>query len=282
MIIRSYAKINLSLKITGQREEDGYHLLELVNLPIDLFDTIEVQKVDSWSSFVTTDDPDLMQIRENLCKKALDKMRDFYGFKDQFRIMIHKDIPFAAGLGGGSSNAAAVILAINKILHLNAKKSDLHQIALSLGTDVPFFLDPKPAFVSGVGEKIEPIKVKKQYYCLLVKPNKGLDTQKVYQASDKFPKTRIDTEEVIKGLAMGDDEMIERCCGNDLMSAAESLCPEVGQVFAMLKKDGFYLSNMTGSGSTCFALSSDIKKCREAVKRYERLGYIVHLCKTMK
>lgn len=62
MIIRSYAKINLSLKITGQREEDGYHLLELVNLPIDLFDTIEVQKVDSWSSFVTTDDPDLMQI----------------------------------------------------------------------------------------------------------------------------------------------------------------------------------------------------------------------------
>ena len=261
MIIRSYAKINLSLKITGQREEDGYHLLELVNLPIDLFDTIEVQKVDSWSSFVTTDDPDLMQIRENLCKKALDKMRDFYGFKDQFRIMIHKDIPFAAGLGGGSSNAAAVILAINKILHLNAKKSDLHQIALSLGTDVPFFLDPKPAFVSGVGEKIEPIKVKKQYYCLLVKPNKGLDTQKVYQASDKFPKTR---------------------CGNDLMSAAESLCPEVGQVFAMLKKDGFYLSNMTGSGSTCFALSNDLKKCREAVKRYERLGYIVHLCKTMK
>ena len=70
MIIRSYAKINLSLKITGQREEDGYHLLELVNLPIDLFDTIEVQKVDSWSSFVTTDDPDLMQIRENLCKKV--------------------------------------------------------------------------------------------------------------------------------------------------------------------------------------------------------------------
>ncbi|MBP5091533.1 MAG: 4-(cytidine 5'-diphospho)-2-C-methyl-D-erythritol kinase [Bacilli bacterium] len=282
MIIRSYAKINLSLKITGVREEDGYHLLELVNLPIDLFDTIEVQKVDSWSSFVTTDDPDLMQIRENICKKALDKMREKYGFKDQFRIMIHKDIPFAAGLGGGSSNAAAVMLAINKILKLNAKKEELEEIALSLGTDVPFFLDPKPSLVSGVGEKIEPIKVKKQYFCLLVKPRKGLDTQKVYQAADKFPRMRISTEDVIKGLAMGDDEIVERACGNDLMPAAESLCPDVGEVFAKLKKEGFYLSNMTGSGSTCFALSKDWKKCKEAAKRFEKAGYIVHLCKTMR
>ncbi len=281
MLIKSYAKINLSLKITGRRE-DGYHLLEMVNLPIDFYDTIEITKLPNYmDSHVTMDDPSLSELQENLGTKALNEMRKAYGFKDNFNIHIHKEIPSGAGLGGGSSNAASVLLALNKMLHLNAKKEDLARIGLSLGADVPYFLDPKPARVFGIGEEITPIKLKKKYLCLLVKPLGSLSTAEVYKASDSYQKYRIDTEKVIEGLETGDDTIIERFSGNDLMPAAEKLLPEIGEVFAQLKKDGFYLCSMTGSGSALFALSTDAKKCHEAARRFERKGYQVKLCKVL-
>jgi len=281
MLIKSYAKINVSLKVLGRRE-DGYHELELVNLPISLHDVVEISRIRAVDSYVTTDDPDLAQLTENLASKALSAMREAYHFSDNFEIVIHKGIPFAAGLGGGSSNAASVMLGVNKMLKLGATYEDLCKIGLKLGTDVPYFLDPEPALLTGVGEKIMPIVCKKRYYCLLVKPEQGLSTKDVYAASDRFPKARIDTDAVVQALATGDDLLLEKAQGNDLLPAAESLLPEVGQIFASLKKQGFFLSCMTGSGSTCFALTDDGRKAKEGYRYFENQGYITKLCRVMR
>lgn len=281
MIIKSYAKINLSLKVVGLRS-DGYHDLQMVMLPLDLFDAIEIEKMPfSPDSFVTCDDIELANLHENLCKKSLEAMRAKYKFKDNFTIRIHKEIPFAAGLGGGSSNAAAVMLAVNQLLHLKATNDDLIEVGKSVGADVPFFLLNKPALVEGIGEKVTPIQVKTPYECLIVKPQKGLSTKDVYAISDKFQKARIDTDGVIKGLATGDDLLIAKSIGNDLMLPAESLLPDVGVVYDALCKEGFTIVSMSGSGSSVFALSRDNHKCHEAAKKYTKQGYIVRHCKIL-
>ena len=280
MDIKSYAKINLSLKII-KTLDNGYHELDMVNLPLELHDVIEISKIANHDTCITCDDLRLMGLKANLCKKAVDTLRETYHFQDNFMIHIHKEIPFAAGLGGGSSNAATVLLSLNKILKLNATNEELCNIGLKIGADVPFFIHNHPSRVGGIGEIDSPINVKKKYFVLIVKPEEGLSTKDVYVHYSSFSNVRVDTEGVIKGLAEGDDDLIAKSIGNDLMKPAVSLLPVVGDIYSSLIGDGFKIVSMSGSGSSLFALSTDLKKCKEAQKKYERKGYISVLTKTL-
>ena len=280
MDMKSYAKINVSLRVLGKRE-DGYHNLEMVNLPIELHDVVSVEKIAGGDTYIICDDLRLMGLKTNLCQKAVEAMRNHYHFKENFMIHIHKEIPFAAGLGGGSSNAACVMMAINSLLKLKASIDDLVKLGRPLGADIPFFFYLKPAKVTGIGEIVEPIKCDHPYYCLLVKPEKGLSTKDVFVACDEFEAKRIDTEGVIKGLENGDDGFVSRSIGNDLMPAAVKLLPEVGEIYASLMDDGFTICQMSGSGSTVYALSTNLKKCKEAERKYSKLGYVSILTRTL-
>jgi 4-diphosphocytidyl-2-C-methyl-D-erythritol kinase len=281
LTVKSFAKINVSLKVLSKRE-DGYHELEMVNLPLEMHDIIEVEKMPSGSdTFITCDDIGLSHTRHNLCAKAVEAMRDEFKFKESFNISIHKEIPFAAGLGGGSSNAAAVMMALVTLLHIKTTPEVLSRIALSIGADVPFFLLNKPAYVTGIGEKLQLIPAKKQYNCLIVKPQDGLSTTDVFAIADKFDKCAIDTPNVIKAISTGDDALLVKSVGNDLFAPANSLLPEVGKVVASLKADGLPLVSMSGSGSSVFALSNDPKLLAKSARKYMAQGYIVRLTKTM-
>jgi 4-diphosphocytidyl-2-C-methyl-D-erythritol kinase len=281
IVMKSYAKINVSLRVLSKRP-DSYHELEMVNLPLDLHDVIEISRMPGASdTYITCDDLALQKTRNNLCSKAVDAMREAYHFKDNFTISIHKEIPFAAGLGGGSSNAAAVMMALVDLCHLPNDPIRLNQIGQSIGADVPFFIANKPALVKGIGEKIELIPVKKKYNCLIVKPQAGLSTTDVFSVCDSFERSKIETLHVLDALKNGDDALLAESIGNDLFIPAKSLLPEVGSVVDNLKKDGFSLVSMSGSGSSVFALSDDLKKLKEAQKKYEKLGYIVRLTHTL-
>ena len=166
----------------------------------------------------TRDDASLDFSRHNLCTKAICKLREAFGFKDNFVVNIHKEIPFAAGLGGGSSNAAAVMKAIVNILQLKADDEMLNEIGLQIGADVPFFLKMHPSIVTGIGEKLQPIPVAKSFLCLLVKPVKGLSTKKVFETYDerKPENLQIDTKRIVEALAAGDQETLSHTIGNDL------------------------------------------------------------------
>ncbi len=283
-ILKSYAKINVSLHLLGKLD-NGYHELDMVFLPIDLHDSIELSFLpNSYDSFITCDDIGLANNRHNLCMKALNAMREEFHFKEQFNIVIHKNIPYAAGLGGGSSNAAAIILALNRVLHLNASKEQLEKIALSIGADVPFFFYNKPANVKGVGEIIEPFPLEQSYHVLIVKPSKGLSTKAIYEASDDFVfahDNNQSTEKVIKALQEGNLDELSKTMSNDLYEPAKKILPDVEFVVNEMKKMGLPASMMTGSGSACFALNQNLKAIKEAAKFFEGKGYATFVTHTL-
>ncbi len=281
---KSYAKINLSLKLVGNRE-DGYHLLEMVNLPLSLHDVIEVSILENANdTYITADDPALNGMKSNLCHQAVEEMRKVFHFKENFMIQIHKEIPFAAGLGGGSSNAAVVIEAVNELLGLHATKEQLAEIGIKIGADVPFFFLNKPAKLTGIGEKMEEIKVKDKYYCILMKPEKGISTAACYKICDGFQKQNIDTAKVIEGLASGNEELMKENMGNDLTLPSSSLLPDIDVVIGKLKELGFDLAGMSGSGSCCFALTKDAKKAKMAYHQLQdkNNNYLIRVCEVIR
>ena len=279
--VRSFAKINISLDIVRKRE-DGYHELDSVMLPIELHDSIIIETLkSSGDNFVTVDDFSNGLIHYNLATTAINAMADKYGFSTKFRIYIHKVIPMQAGLGGGSSNAAFTMKAVNSMLNLGATDQELIELATPLGADIPFFVPCVPSRCKGIGEKLEAIEVKNNYYVLLVKPNVGCSTKEVFAIADKEEFYHPDIPNVLKALKDGDDELLAASIGNSLQGPAIKLVPEIKQIIDSLKGRGLKIVQMTGSGSTVFALSTDVKALKRVAKEFED-HYFVEICRVIK
>ena len=279
--IRSFAKINISLNITKKRE-DGFHELDSVMLPITLHDSLVVSKLNPNSdNFVTVDDFSIGTFSYNLATFSIEKLQSIYHFKDKFRILIHKVIPIQAGLGGGSSNAACTLKAVNSMLKLGATDDELIEIVKSLGCDIPFFIKCVPARVQGVGEVLTPITIKNNYYVLLVKPELGCSTKEVYALSDEMELKTCNIENVIKALEEGDDELLANNISNALQDPAIKLVPNIQAIIDELKENGLNMVQVTGSGSAVFALSTNKKLLKNVFKKLED-KYQVELARVMK
>ncbi len=279
--IRSYAKINLCLNITGKRK-DGYHELDMIMVPISLHDSLVVDLLKkSPDNFVTVDDFSIGTFNYNLATFSIDKLRSIYHFDEKFRILIHKVIPIQAGLGGGSSNAACSLKAVNEILNLGASDEELMEIGKTLGCDIPFFVKCKPARCKGLGEILEPIEIKNNYYVLLVKPEAGCSTREVYLAADSMDLTVCNVDNVIKALKEGDDDLLAASIGNALQAPAISLVPQIQTIIDELHDCGLKIVQQTGSGSAVFALSTDKKLLKKVLKQFEN-KYQVELARVLK
>ena len=279
--IRSFAKINISLNITKKRE-DGFHELDSVMLPVTLHDSLVVSKLNPNSdNFVTVDDFSIGTFSYNLATFSIEKLQSIYHFKDKFRILIHKVIPIQAGLGGGSSNAACTLKAVNSMLKLGATDDELIEIGKSLGCDIPFFIKCVPARVQGVGEVLTPITIKNNYYVLLVKPELGCSTKEVYALSDEMELKTCNIENVIKALEEGDDELLANNISNALQDPAIKLVPNIQAIIDELKENGLNMVQVTGSGSAVFALSTNKKLLKNVFKKLED-KYQVELARVMK
>ena len=279
--IRSYAKINLCLNITGKRK-DGYHELDMIMVPISLHDSLVVDLLKkSPDNFVTVDDFSIGTFNYNLATFSIDKLRSIYHFDEKFRILIHKVIPIQAGLGGGSSNAACSLRAVNDLLDLGASDEELMEIGKTLGCDIPFFVKCVPARCRGLGEILEPIEIKNNYYVLLVKPEAGCSTREVYLAADSMDLPVCDVDNVIKALKEGDDDLLAASMGNALQAPAISLVPQIQTIIDELKACGLKIVQQTGSGSAVFALSTDKKLLKKVLKQFEN-KYQVELARVLK
>ena len=279
--IRSFAKINISLNITKKRE-DGFHELDSVMLPISLHDSLVISKLNNATdNFVTVDDFSIGTFSYNLATFSIEKLQSVFHFNDKFRILIHKVIPIQAGLGGGSSNAAFTMKAVNSMLKLGATDEQLIELGKSLGCDIPFFVKCKPARVQGVGEVLTPISVKNNYYVLLVKPELGCSTKEVYALSDEMDLKTGNIENVIKALAEGDDELLANNISNALQEPAIKLVPVIQSIIDELKGHGLKIVQVTGSGSAVFALSTNKKQLMKVFKKLED-KYQVELARVMK
>ena len=267
-IIKSYAKINICLNVLGKRK-DGYHELDMVMLPIDLHDTILLSKINAKNHSITIDDFSVTSQQYNTVTSAIEKLQSKYNFNDIFRIFVHKNIPIQAGLGGGSSNAAFTVKAINKILKLNASDQELRELCETLGGDVPFFVDCKPCRCRGIGEICDPVEIKNDYYVLIIKPKAGCSTKDVYAAADDIKLDIFDVEKVIECLKNGDDEGLANSIGNSLEKPALQFVPEITDIQQKLKDFGFKIVMMSGSGSAVFAMSTDKNLVNNAFKTIE-------------
>lgn len=259
------AKLNLYLHVTGRRD-DGYHELDSLVAFADIHDTIEVRHADNLS--LTVEGPfgaALSAEADNLVLRAARALAEAGGIEPAAQITLTKTLPVAAGIGGGSADAAATLNALSRLWSLNVPADDLAALALTLGADVPVCLERKSAFVGGIGEALTPAPILPAASLVLVNPLTQLSTPAVFAARTgefsapaRFDEIPFDTAS-LAGL-LGDRR-------NDLTDAAISLAPEVGAVLQALDDaPGTLLARMSGSGATCFGLYKDAAAAKRAAK----------------
>ena len=235
------AKLNLFLHITGRRS-DGYHLLQSVFMLIDWCDTLHFER--RLDGKISREDLGAPLPVDDLIVRAARTLQAASGSPLGVHIGVEKRIPAQAGMGGGSSDAASTLLALNRLWQLNFSLQQLTHIGLQLGADVPFFLGGHNAWVEGIGEKMSPVSLPTGRF-LVVKPNQGLETKLIF--SDSLLKRDSETA-IISGFA-ADPFGFGR---NELQSVAQRLCPGVSQALEWLALHGLS-GRMTGSGSAVFA-----------------------------
>jgi 4-diphosphocytidyl-2-C-methyl-D-erythritol kinase len=248
------AKINLFLRITGRRA-NGYHELDSVFVPVSLFDrvTITASPASETSVELRCNWPDLPRGADNLAVRAALRFIDNYGLKLRLLIDLSKQIPAGAGLGGGSSDAAAVLRILADMTGHAVR--ELADLALGLGADVPFFLDPRPARVGGIGERIEPLNHQFPMNLVIAVPPVVVSTPAVFAALKQQDWSGPAPRGTAEALAGG--AITLALLRNDLERAAVELHPVIGQVKFALERLGSYGAAMSGSGGAVFGLFAD-------------------------
>ena len=253
------AKLNLFLHVVGRRA-DGYHLIDSLMSPIDWCDTLHFERRgDARLARHDLGDP---LPADDLCLRAARALQQAAGTSLGADISIEKRLPAGAGLGGGSSDAASTLLALNRLWGLDWPLARLLPIGLALGADLPFFLDGRPARVGGIGERLTPVTLPPAWFAV-VKPAVGLETARVFGSPQVaevveaariagFPKAEWRSSDELSKPRETEPELDDGFGRNDLQAAAEALCPEVSRALAGLRK-AFGNSRMTGSGSAVFA-----------------------------
>ena len=240
------AKLNLFLHITGRRA-DGYHLLQSVFILIDWADTLHIERRDD--GLLRRHDLGPALPADDLSLRAARALQQASGCTYGADISVLKAVPWGAGMGGGSSDAATVLLALNRLWNLNWPRTRLLALATPLGADVPFFVGGSNAFVEGIGERLTPIEWAPRRYAV-VKPAESLGTAGIFSHPDLARDTEPAT---LAGSVAQLNAQQESVFGhNDLQPVAQALCPPIAQVAKWLD-DRFGNSRMTGSGSAVFA-----------------------------
>jgi len=247
----SPAKINLLLRVLGKRD-DGYHDLYSVMQPISLYDDISIEAEDGESICVECASGDVPADRTNLAFRAAELFFERTGLKKRLRITIEKMIPVGAGLGGGSSNAATVLMALNTLLKGGLTEAELMEMGASLGSDVPFFMLKGPALATGRGEVLERISLPGCHY-ILINPGFQVSTAWVYGNLD-LTKNLENNNLTYSRQAFDGCSRIKDMLHNDLEPVTEARHHEISALKGLLMENGALGSLMSGSGPTVFGI----------------------------
>jgi 4-diphosphocytidyl-2-C-methyl-D-erythritol kinase len=258
--LKAYAKLNLSLDVTGKRE-DGYHELDTIMQSISLYDTVSIEKADGISVRM---DKDWANEQDNTAYKAAMAFLKLTG-SGGADISIQKRIPRMAGLGGASADAAAVLVGLDRLYETALSFEAMNGLAVSVGADVPFALTGGLARAKGIGERLTPLKASKPIYYAVVKPHQGVSTAEAFRCYCGSAHVSIDS--VKYAVLKGDTELFARYAGNALGMAALSVAPAILKAADALKAAGAAKAFMTGSGSAMFAVFDTEQTARNAAER---------------
>lgn len=267
-VLLAPAKINIFLRITGKRP-DGYHEIHSLMQMVSLFDELSISVAPGTDIEVTTDSPEAPGGPSNIAYRAAERFLERAGCERAVSIDIKKNVPVGAGLGGGSSDAACVLRALNRCMSdtVGPSISDraLFDLAAALGSDVPFFLLDSPAVATGRGEVLRPVDLPAFHY-VLVNPGFVVSTASVYGNLD-LTKTGENTTLTVSESSLGSPESIRKVLVNDLESSTLSMHPEIEKLKALLTENGALGALMSGSGPTVFGIFKGQAEAEDGFRR---------------
>jgi len=253
------AKINLLLRVLRKRP-DGYHDLASVMQQISIYDELEYTMQQEG---ITLHCPgtDLPTNEQNLIYRAAQTLFNHTGYRNGVEIVLNKSIPSAAGLGGGSSDAATTLMTLNDLCSLGLSKTELIKLGAKLGADVPFFIFGRSAFATGIGDKLQTLPDLPQINMVLINPTFPLSTKTVYENLNLALTKKKNNYSIPRFYALGD---VVRELHNDLEAVSLKMHPELNDLKQMLRKEGALGALMSGSGPTLFGIFADEKSAKEA------------------
>ena len=274
MLVKAYAKINLSLDVVGKRK-DGYHLLKMIMQNIDLYDVLKIDEIRTGIQ-VCSNNRYIPCDKRNLVYKAAKLFIDKYNIKNGISINIDKNIPVSAGLAGGSADAAAVLKAMRNIYTPEVSNDELSELGLNIGADVPYCITGGTALCEGIGENVIPLMPFRNHILILIKPPFGVSTAEVYKDLDISKiKRHPNTEILIDAVNKSKLEMLSKNMKNVLENVTLKKYPILRKIKIDLINFGAVGSLMSGSGPSIFAFFDDMlkaQKCYDNVKtRYKEV-----------
>ena len=266
--LKAMAKINLGLDVVRKRE-DGYHEERMIMQTIRMYDQIELEPTEAPGIRVSTNLNYLPTNEDNLVYKAAKLLMDEFDVKKGLNIGLRKFIPVAAGMAGGSSDAAAVMVGVNRLFHLNLSQKELMERGVKIGADVPYCILRGTALAEGIGEKLTHLPPAPAGYVLIAKPGIHVSTKFVYtnlKANELESHPDIDGQ--IQAIRSGDLKKVAELCGNVLETVTIPAYPVIEEIKDVMKKGGALNACMSGSGPTVFGLFDDREKAKAV---YENL-----------
>lgn len=268
--LKALAKINLGLDVLGRRE-NGYHDVRMIMQSIYLYDEVKIERISKPGVTVHTNLGFLPTGKGNIAYQAAEMLIEEFGLSEGVRIMLNKHIPVAAGMAGGSSNAAAVLFGMNLLFELGLTQEELMERGVRLGADVPYCIMRGTVLAEGIGEKLTPLTAMPKCTVLVAKPPISVSTRVVYEALDareiiKHP----DIDGLIKGLEQKDLKKIASCMGNVLEDVTIPMYPVIDEIKREMLVCGALGAMMSGSGPTVFGLFEDKMKAAEAQERIRK------------
>lgn len=272
------AKINLTLDILRKRE-DGYHEVEMVMTMVDLADRLELKTLDRDTIIIASPVGYIPVDEKNHAFQAAKLIKERYGVKQGVYIHIDKQIPVSAGLGGGSSDAAATLRGLNRLWNLNISEQELQELAAEIGSDVPFCVTGGTALAAGRGEKLKRVKSPPPCWVILAKPAISVSTAEVYRNFDVSANQEpARSRQMIQALENGDYEGMCRSLGNMLERVTLRMYPEVARIKACMERLGADGVQMSGSGPTVFGLvrkESKVHRIYNGLRGFCKEVYVV-------
>ncbi len=265
------AKLNLCLDVTGKRS-DGYHDLKMIMQSINLFDIVTVEVSSGDDIKICTDKMDIPCDEKNTCYKAAKAFYDKLLVRRNVKITIEKNIPSGAGMGGGSSDAAGVLRALNKLEEEPFSVDELRVLGKSVGADVPFCVEGGCFLCEGIGEILTPLEPMENVYAVVTKPDFSVSTVWVYRNLKLDDVSHPDVDILTEALKKGDYKTFEKHSGNVLESVITKEHPEIEDMKKKMKTFGAIYSLMTGSGPTVFGIFEKREDADRAEKYFKTLN----------
>lgn len=280
IIERAPAKINLGLDIIGKRH-DGYHDLDMVMVSVDLCDYVTVSPIDEDNILVESDCSKMPVNNKNDVYKAARLVKDTYGITQGVSIFLRKRIPVCAGMGGGSSDAAATLRALNRLWNLNMDCKEMIQLGMEIGSDVPYCVEAGCARVGGKGELVEQLASPFSSWVVLVKPEFGISTRIVFPKLDLERISRVDIAGIVTAIETKDYSRLQTVMGNALEDVSIAKRPFIQKVKDRMLASGADVALMTGSGPSVFALCRTEKQADRVVNSLKGFCKEVYKVRTL-